>query len=106
MNHWIIGALSAFFLGIMVSYFNYRISVYILDKHPTLIQATTISRQIIHIGYLVVLYFLAPYTPWSRLTMLVSAVIGVTGSLFVFTGLLVRRMNTKKSHGEIYGKHR
>ena len=28
--------------------------------------------------------------------MLVAAVIGVTGSLFVFTGLLVRRMDQKK----------
>ena len=94
MSHWIFGALLAFFLG--VSFLNYRISVYMLDKNPARIQVSTLTRQVLHIGYLVAVYFLAPYTPWDRISMLVAAVIGVTGSLFVFTGLLVRRMDQKK----------
>ena len=96
MSHWIFGALLAFFLGIGVSFLNYRISVYMLDKNPARIQVSTLTRQVLHIGYLVAVYFLAPYTPWDRISMLVAAVIGVTGSLFVFTGLLVRRMDQKK----------
>lgn len=96
MNHWLFGALLAFFLGIGISFLNYRISVYMLNKNPALIQASTLTRQVLHIGYLVAIYFLAPYTPWDRISMLVAAVIGVTGSLFVFTGLLVRRMDQKK----------
>ena len=96
MDHWLFGALLAFFLGIGISFLNYRISVYMLNKNPALIQASTLTRQVLHIGYLVSIYFLAPYTPWDRISMLVAAVIGVTGSLFVFTGMLVRRMDQKK----------
>ncbi len=96
MSHWIFGALFAFSLGIGISFLNYRISVFMLDKNPALIQASTLIRQVLQIGYLVAVYFLAPYTQWDRIFLLVAAVIGVTGSLFVFTGLLVRRMDKKK----------
>lgn len=61
MSHWIFGALLAFFLGIGVSFLNYRISVYMLDKNPARIQVSTLTRQVLHIGYLVAVYF------WHRI---------------------------------------
>ena len=46
MDHWLFGALLAFFLGIGISFLNYRISVYMLNKNPALIQASTLTRQV------------------------------------------------------------
>ena len=104
MNHWIFGTLIALFGGIGISYVNYRISVYILGKNSSLLNASSPARQILNIGYLVAVYFLAPYTPWDRIAMLVAAVIGVTGSLFYFTYRLVRHMDAQKNDKEVSDK--
>ena len=97
MEHWFIGATITCLFGILVSFANYRLSVRLLVKNPASIQISTLARQILNIGYLAAVYFLAPYTPWDRIAMLVGAVVGVTGGLFYFTYRLVRRMDQMRT---------
>mgnify|MGYP004506050583 FL=1 len=97
MEHWFIGAMITCLFGILVSFANYRLSVRLLVKNPASIQISTPARQILNIGYLAAVYFLAPYTPWDRIAMLVGAVVGVTGGLFYFTYRLVRRMDQMRT---------
>lgn len=97
MEHWFIGATITCLFGILVSFANYRLSVHLLVKNPASIQISTLARQILNIGYLAAVYFLAPYTPWDRIAMLVGAVVGVTGGLFYFTYRLVRRMDQMRT---------
>ena len=97
MEHWFVGAAITCLFGILVSFANYRLSVRLLVKNPASIQISTLARQILNIGYLAAVYFLAPYTPWDRIAMLVGAVVGVTGGLFYFTYRLVRRMDQMRT---------
>lgn len=103
MTHWIVGAALSLILGVLISFGNYRISVRMFDKNPALLQVTTLSRQLLNIGYLAAVYFIAPHTPWDRVPLLVAAVIGVTGGLFYFTYRLVKHMDKQKAAKESSG---
>lgn len=49
--------------------------------------------MVLGIGYLAVLYFAAPYTPWDMLWLLAGGALGLTLPLFLFTFLLLRQVN-------------
>lgn len=98
MEHWMVGAGIALLPGISISYLNYRLSVYMLAKNSAFLQISVLARQLLNIGYLVAVYFLAPYTPWDSIVMLSAAVVGITVSLFFFTRCLVRRIDEENIH--------
>ena len=90
MNHWITGAVLAFAAGIAVSLLNYRISLLVMRKKPDAYPMTSVIRQITNVAYLAAVYFIAPYTPWELIPLLVGAALGSTLSIFFFTYLLVK----------------
>lgn len=55
-----------------------------------------IFRQIIQIGYLVLIFMLGGYTPWDPLWLLTGGVLGITVPMFYFTFKLVKLNDKKK----------
>lgn len=100
MKHWIFGALLAALVGVAVAFVNYRFARAVLRRKPSMYPAASALRQVLQIAYLLAVYFLAPYTPWSRGGMLVGAVIGLTGTLFCTTFALVRENDAHQTKSE------
>lgn len=49
--------------------------------------------MVLGIGYLALLYFAAPYTPWDGIWLLAGGALGLTIPLFLFTFLLLQQVN-------------
>lgn len=92
MEQWWIGAGLAALGGVLISYLSYLLSRQVLRKKPSLFTAVTIPRQIIQIGYLALVYFVSPLTPWGLVELLVGAAIGLTLAMFLFTKALLRHI--------------
>jgi len=92
----IIGAVLAFIVGGAVAYINYAVSKYLLKKNPDMYSGGQIIRQIIQVGYLVLLFTLGGYTPWDRMWLLVGGGLGITIPMFYFTYKLVKLNDKKK----------
>lgn len=90
MNENILGAALAFAGGIAVAALNYGISKWLLIHKPGAYAASQIARQLLQIGYLVLLYLGGAKTPWSPLWLLVGGCLGVTLPMAWFTVKLVR----------------
>ena len=99
MSFWLWGALLAFCGGALISFFNYLLSRAVLQYKATFYTAFSVVRQIFQIGYLVVLYFVASYTPWDALILLVGGVLGITLPMFFFTWRLLRLSDSQSKKG-------
>lgn len=95
MENGIVGAVFTFVAGVGVSFVNYLLSRTFMRRKPDAFPTVSVLRQTVNVAYLVAVYFIAPYTPWDRISLLVGAVLGSTLSLFVFTYLLVKNNNNK-----------
>ncbi|MBQ8894662.1 MAG: hypothetical protein IJ043_09700 [Clostridia bacterium] len=84
------GAALAFCVGVGIAAVNYGISRYLLKKQPGLYTTAQILKQLLQIGYLVVLFTLGGYTPWDKLWLLVGGCLGITLPMIWFTFRLVR----------------
>lgn len=90
MNHNIIGAFVAAAAGLLVAFANYLFSKKILIKAPQKYSLTTMVRQILQIGFLVVVYFVGTKTEFADSTyLLVGAVLGMTLPMLFFTKKLL-----------------
>lgn len=58
-----------------------------------------ILRQVIQIGYLVLLFTLGGYTPWDPVWLLVGGCLGITVPMIYFTYKLVK-LNDKNKEGD------
>lgn len=108
MEHWIIGGLLAALVGAAVSYLSYLLSSAAMKKNSGLFAAVSVPRQIIQIGYLAVVYFVQPLTPWGLAELLVGAAMGLTIAMFFFTKNLLKQMYTSQEEasengGEAHG---
>lgn len=103
MEHWLVGALLAGLGGVLISYLNYLLSRQVLKKKPSLFSAVTVPRQIIQIGYLAVVYFLQPMTPWGLVELLVGAAVGLTVAMFFFTKSLLHDIRQEETGGDENG---
>lgn len=90
------GAAIAFVLGVLIAAANFFFSQHMLKKHPSNYASTQMVRQLSQIAYLVVLFFVGPYTPWNRNWMLVSGCLGITLPMFIFTWKLVKLNESSK----------
>ena len=93
----VIGLLLTFIVGMAISYANYLLTAKAAKNPSEKFAAVSLLRQFFNIGYLALVFFLAPYTPWDRVWMLVGAVLGVTLPMFVFTFLLLRQVKQQKA---------
>lgn len=97
MSFWLWGASLAFLGGVLIGWLNYLLSGTALKKKPETFSFTFIGRQVLQVGYLVLLYFVAPHTPWSMLTLLLGGALGMTVSLIFFTSRLTGKLKAKKN---------
>lgn len=110
MEHWLVGGVVAALVGLVISGVNYKLSLSILKKKPELVAAMSAPRQILNVAYLLLVYLVAPYTPWDLMALLIGAAIGMTGSMFFFTGKLLKNVpggkptnTTEESGGDNHG---
>ena len=101
INSDIFGAVIAFLIGALISYLNYALSKYILKNKPNIYAATHLLRQILGIGYLIVLYLFGGRTPYSPIWLVVGGCLGITIPMFYFTFRLVKLNDTKESKEDI-----
>lgn len=96
MSFWLWGAIFAWAGGFLICLVNFILSKIILAKKPDFFAASTIARQILNIGYLVLLYFIAPLTPWDVIYLLVGGALGITLPMIYFTAKLLKMSNGLK----------
>ena len=89
MPHSIPGLAAAFLGGALVAWLNYLLSRRALRADGGA-AAVSAVRTLCSVGYLAAVYFLAPYTPWERLWMLLGAALGLTVPMAYFTVRLLR----------------
>ena len=100
MDNNLFGAAISFILGIGISFANYRLTDMFLKKVPDKFSVVFVLRQALGVLYIVALYFLAPYTPWDRLYLLVGAALGITIPMFIFTAKLLSGTDNTKNMKE------
>ena len=89
MNQNIIGAVVAAAVGVGIAFVNYLISKAVLAKSPDKYSITTVMRQIIQVGFLVIVYFAGEKTEYDPIYLLIGAVLGITLPMFLFTKKLL-----------------
>lgn len=99
----IIGAVIAIISGFLVALVNYVISKNVLEKAPGKYSLITVVRQVLQIGFLVVVYFVGTkIQEVDRTYLLVGAVLGMTVPMIYFTKKLIsiNQNSAKKGKGE------
>lgn len=90
MNHNIIGVALATVIGLGVAFLNYFLSKTVLLKAPDKFSLTTVLRQVIQVGYLVLVYFIGNRVEGlNSIYLLVGAVSGMTIPMLFLTKKLL-----------------
>lgn len=100
MDFWLFGAVIFLIPALGIAYGNYRLLKGALHKTTNRILLIFLLREFINLAFLAAVYFIAPCTPWSRITLLVAAVIGLTIGLFGFTFSLLKTISSQEQGGE------
>ncbi len=90
MDSGFFGAALCFVVGAVISFLNYKLSEHILKKDISKYSMISVLRQVIQVGYLLILFFAAEYTPWDRTYCLVGGALGITLPMFYFTYKLLK----------------
>lgn len=96
----IIGAVLCFALGIVVASVSYAVSRAILKKCPEKYASYQIVRQILQVGYLILLFAFGGYTPWDSTYLLVGGALGITLPMIWFTYRLVKLNSSSQGKEE------
>ncbi len=105
MNYNIIGAVAAAIIGILIALANYLLSKKVLVKAPEKYSIITVLRQILQIGYLAAVYFVADKTGFANPAyMLIGAVLGMTLPMLLFTKKLLAVNASAAAHTKEKGK--
>lgn len=88
MNY--LGMIIAFICGTLICFINYKLSKFVLLKSTKNLWFIYIYRQVINIGYLVLCYFISPYTNFERVDVLIGAATGITIPMIYFTPKLLK----------------
>lgn len=100
MDSNIAGAAAAFIVGALICFGNFKLSEYFIKKQPDKFKYVSFIRQIIQIGYILILFFVAPKTPWDRTYILIGAVLGITLPMFPFTYKLLKTNTSQETKTE------
>ncbi len=99
----IIGFIIAVLCGFLVAVLNYFLSKTVLEKAPAKYSLITIVRQVLQIGFLVIVYFVGSKIQAVNSTyILVGAVLGMTVPMVCFTKKLLslNQANNKTDNGK------
>ncbi len=101
----IIGAIVAAIAGFLIAFINYTFSKKVLMKAPDKFFTSTMARQVLHVLFLVLVYFIGTKTEIANVTyLLVGAVLGMTIPMVYFTKKLLslnKSTVTKKEEKEV-----
>ena len=89
MAHNILGAIICAAAGFFVAFLSYIISRKALENNPERFAVTTVLRQVVQIGYLIIVYFSASAFKADVVFFLVGAALGMTVPMFFFTKKLL-----------------
>ena len=90
MNHNLIGAIVAAIAGVVIALINYFYSKKVLINAPEKYSLITVVRQILQVGFLVVVYFTGTKTQLADpVYLLIGAVLGMTVPMIYFTKKLL-----------------
>ena len=84
------GAACAFLAGAAIAWAGYALSRRTLEKRPGLYAAVQAVKQLVQIGFLVLLFLLGDRTGWDRIWLTVGGALGVTLPMVFFTARLVK----------------
>lgn len=94
----IIGAAATAVIGVIVAFLNFVLSKQMLVKAPQKFALITVVRQIIQIGFLVIVYFIGTRLTDINVTyLLVGAVLGMTVPMLYFTKKLLGLNNMSET---------
>ena len=96
MDQPIVQGLLTFLGGAVVAGLNALLSARLLEKKPAAFASFSAVRQLLNVGYLVLIFFLSRAQGWDVTAPLIGAALGLTGSSMLFAVLLAR-YNDKKS---------
>ncbi len=78
MSSPVTGGMLAFAGGCAVSVLNFFLNRRALEKKPSMLASMSIVRQLLSIGYLFLVFFLARVLPWDQMPLLLGAAVGLT----------------------------
>lgn len=93
------GAGIACLAGVGIAAINYAVARFILKKYPDQYAVGQLIRQVLQIGYLLLLYFAGAYLPWDRVWLLVGGALGLTLLMPLFTYRLLKLNGSGKEDG-------
>ena len=96
MNQPIIQGILAFVGGVIVSGIAALLSARVLKKKPSAYASFSAVRQLLSVGYLVLVFFGSRARGWDVTAPLIGAALGLTGASMLFAALLAQ-YNDKKS---------
>lgn len=94
MENDFLGAALAFAAGVVISFGNYKLSEYFLIRFRNRYSAVSLIRQFVNVAYVLLIFFLAAYTPWDRTYLLIGGVLGITLPTVLSTYKLIKKLNT------------
>lgn len=104
MNANIIGVAVAIIIGFLVAFINYFLSKTVLEKASEKYSLITVVRQVLQIGFLVIVYFVGDkIEAVNTIYLLVGAVVGMTIPMICFTRKLLsinQNISKKESRRE------
>lgn len=92
--------IAAAVIGVLISYLNYRISLYFLKRKGSGYAISTVIRQTFNVAYLILLFFVGREMQSGREILLVAGVLGLTLPSPFFTARLVKAETGKNSKKE------
>ncbi|MDD4688249.1 MAG: hypothetical protein PHE51_00685 [Eubacteriales bacterium] len=96
----LLGLLIAFVFGGLISFVNYKISKFTLINKEKNLFMFSMLRQVLNVGYLVLCYFVAPYTPFDGVYILIGGATGITLPMIYFTPKLLKASEDKTERKE------
>ena len=100
MDSPVVGGLLAFLFGAAVSVVNYGINRRTLRKNPANLANMSVVRQILSVGCLVAVFFLARVLPWDYVPLLVGAAVGLTVPSFILAFHLAKLNDAASAQAE------
>ncbi len=103
----IIGVLIVATVGFLIAFVNYLFSKSVLKKAPEKYALITVVRQVLQIGFLIIVYLVGTKTQLADVVyLLVGAVLGMTVPMFYFTKKLLsfnETFNKKEKEDDVNG---
>ena len=96
MSSPVVGGLLAFLGGSTVSWLNYVINARTLKNKPSALASVSVVRQLLSVGYLVLVFALAGVLPWGHMPLLLGAAVGLTIPSILLAVLLAKRNDSMK----------